>query len=137
MEERRRFRLEVLTPEKPFFVGEVVSLTIPVSDGMIGIEALREPLAAAVKDGKLAAYTLGTLQDTTRGVLEQIAAAKDKRNTGVILLPFTATVEAFRKMGGTMAAYAIYGTNQRANALRDKLVNISAAKSSQNYYLYK
>ena len=57
MEERRRFRLEVLTPEKPFFVGEVVSLTIPVSDGMIGIEALREPLAAAVKDGK-AAYTL-------------------------------------------------------------------------------
>ncbi len=92
---------------------------------------------AAVKDGRLAAYTLGTMQDTTRGVLEQIAAAADKRNTGVILLPFTATVEAFRKMGGTMAAYAIYGSNQRANALRDKLVNISSAKSSQNYYLYK
>ena len=54
---KRSFRLEILTPEKPFFIGDAVSLTVPVSDGMIGIEALREPLAAAVRDGK-ASFTL-------------------------------------------------------------------------------
>ena len=54
---KRSFRLEILTPEKPFFTGDVISLSLPVSDGMIGIEALREPLAAAIRDGK-AAFTL-------------------------------------------------------------------------------
>ena len=47
------FKLEILTPEKPFYSGECVSLTLPASDGMIGIMANHTPLTAAVTDGRI------------------------------------------------------------------------------------
>ena len=47
------FELEILTPEKPFYKGECVSLLIPTSDGMIGVMAHRSPLTAAIHDGKI------------------------------------------------------------------------------------
>ena len=47
------FRLEILTPEKPFFEGNCVSLVMPTSDGMIGILAKHSPLVAAIHDGKI------------------------------------------------------------------------------------
>ena len=47
------FTLEILTPEKPFFTGECVSMTMPASDGMIGIMANHTPLTAAVTDGMI------------------------------------------------------------------------------------
>ncbi|MBP5657825.1 MAG: ATP synthase F1 subunit epsilon [Clostridia bacterium] len=47
------FTLEILTPEKPFFTGECVSMTMPASDGMIGIMAGHTPLTAAVTDGMI------------------------------------------------------------------------------------
>ncbi|MBQ6183414.1 MAG: ATP synthase F1 subunit epsilon [Clostridia bacterium] len=47
------FMLEILTPEKPFFTGECVSMTMPASDGMIGIMAGHTPLTAAVTDGMI------------------------------------------------------------------------------------
>lgn len=66
------FVLEILTPEKPFFEGECVSLVIPTSDGMMGILAHHSPLTAAVHDGKIV-FTLpdGTVRvcAVTRGMV--------------------------------------------------------------------
>lgn len=47
----RTFHLEILTPEKPFYTGECVSIVIPVSDGMLGIMAGHTPLTAAIHHG--------------------------------------------------------------------------------------
>lgn len=51
------FYLEVLSPDRIFYKGECVSLTVPVTDGMIGIMAHREPIMAALVPGE-ASYTL-------------------------------------------------------------------------------
>ena len=51
------FHLEILSPERPFYNGDCVSLVVPVSDGMIGIMAHHEPMTAAISDGELA-FTL-------------------------------------------------------------------------------
>ncbi|MCR5686060.1 MAG: F0F1 ATP synthase subunit epsilon [Lachnospiraceae bacterium] len=46
------FHLEIFSPERPFYVGDAVLLTVPVSDGMMGILAHHEPMTAAVMDGE-------------------------------------------------------------------------------------
>ena len=47
------FILEILTPERPFYIGECVSLMVPISDGMLGIMANHSPLTVAIRDGEL------------------------------------------------------------------------------------
>ena len=47
------FHLEILSPERPFYKGDCVSLVVPVSDGMMGVMAHHEPLTAAILDGEL------------------------------------------------------------------------------------
>lgn len=47
------FRLEILSPDGPFYVGDCVSLVVPTSDGMRGIQAHCLPLTAAIRDGKI------------------------------------------------------------------------------------
>ena len=49
----KAFTLEILTPEKPFFRGECVSLTVPTTEGMMGIMAGRAPITAAVTEGAI------------------------------------------------------------------------------------
>lgn len=58
----RTFHLEILTPEHPFYVGECVSLVIPISDGMLGIMAGHTPLTVAIHDG----CVVFTLPDGTK-----------------------------------------------------------------------
>lgn len=50
------FQLEILTPERVFYRGECISLIIPITDGMLGIMANREPITASVTNGE-AYYT--------------------------------------------------------------------------------
>lgn len=52
----KSFNLKILTPERAFYVGECVSLIVPISDGMLGIMAYREPVTASVTYGE-ASYT--------------------------------------------------------------------------------
>ncbi|MBQ6551445.1 MAG: ATP synthase F1 subunit epsilon [Lachnospiraceae bacterium] len=67
------FELQILTPERPFYWGPCVSLTVPISDGMLGIMAGHEPLTAAIRDGEVH-FTLpdGTVRTcaVTRGLLD-------------------------------------------------------------------
>ncbi len=69
----RDFYLQILTPERPFYEGPCVSLTVPVTDGMLGVQAGREPLTAAIKDGEVN-FTLPSGErrvcSVTRGLLD-------------------------------------------------------------------
>lgn len=48
----KTFRLSVLSPEREFYTGECVSLTVPLSDGSYGIMASHLPLIAVVVPGE-------------------------------------------------------------------------------------
>lgn len=50
------FHLEILTPERVFYRGECISLIVPITDGMLGIMAHREPITASITYGE-AYYT--------------------------------------------------------------------------------
>lgn len=50
------FHLDILTPERVFYQGECISLIVPITDGMLGIMANREPIAASITRGE-AYYT--------------------------------------------------------------------------------
>lgn len=52
----KAFNLEILTPERVFYRGECVSLIVPITDGMLGIMANREPITASLTNGE-AYYT--------------------------------------------------------------------------------
>ena len=52
----KTFRLEIMTPERVFYRGESVSLIVPITDGMLGIMANREPVTASLARGE-AYYT--------------------------------------------------------------------------------
>lgn len=52
----KTFDLEILTPERVFYRGECVSLIVPITDGMLGIMANREPVTASLTSGE-AYYT--------------------------------------------------------------------------------
>ncbi|MBQ6825868.1 MAG: ATP synthase F1 subunit epsilon [Clostridia bacterium] len=46
------FQLNILTPERVFYSGECISLIVPITDGMLGIMANREPITASVINGE-------------------------------------------------------------------------------------
>lgn len=52
----KRFSLEILTPERVFYRGECTSLIVPITDGMLGVMANREPITASLTNGE-AYYT--------------------------------------------------------------------------------
>lgn len=52
----KTFQLEILTPERVFYRGECVSLIVPITDGMLGVMANREPITASLTNGE-AYYT--------------------------------------------------------------------------------
>lgn len=51
--QKKSFRLEIITPDKQFFMGEAESLILPALDGALGVEAGHEPIATAVIPGDL------------------------------------------------------------------------------------
>ena len=47
------FRLEILSPDRTFYSGECVSITVPLHDGMLGIMANHSPVTAAIVPGEV------------------------------------------------------------------------------------
>ncbi len=76
------FRLEILSPENCFYTGDCLSLIVPISDGMLGIQAGCAPLTAAIPDGEV---TL-TLPDGTRRVCAVADGMVDVSSDGVRIL---------------------------------------------------
>ena len=48
----KTFLLDIVTPERQFFTGQVESLILPASDGSYGVEPGHEPVVAAVEPGE-------------------------------------------------------------------------------------
>lgn len=67
------FYLEILSPTRTFYAGECVSLSMPISDGMIGIMAHHTDLCAVIEDGEIN-FTLPNGEKitcaTTRGMVD-------------------------------------------------------------------
>ncbi|MBR0303884.1 MAG: ATP synthase F1 subunit epsilon [Clostridia bacterium] len=49
----KTFHLEILSPDREFYSGECVSMTIPLDDGSYGVMADHVPLVAAVIPGEV------------------------------------------------------------------------------------
>ena len=47
------FKLHIYAADRVVYEGDCVSLTLPISDGQLGVLASRAPLVAAVVPGKL------------------------------------------------------------------------------------
>ena len=48
----KTFHLEILTPQRVFYSGECVSLSVPITDGMLGLMADRAPITASLVCGE-------------------------------------------------------------------------------------
>ena len=48
-----KYELEIITPERTFFDGEVESAIIPTLDGYMGIQRKHEPMVIALKIGEM------------------------------------------------------------------------------------
>ena len=53
MAEGKCFHLEVVTPDRQFYIGDADSLVPPAIDGYMGVEAGHEPVVTAVVPGEL------------------------------------------------------------------------------------
>ena len=53
MAEERQFHLEIVTPDRQFFIGEAQELTVPAIDGSLGVLAGHEPAVTALEPGEL------------------------------------------------------------------------------------
>lgn len=49
----RTFYLEIITPERQFYIGPAQSLILPAVDGQIGVQPGHEPAVTAVEPGEL------------------------------------------------------------------------------------
>ena len=53
----KTFHLSILSPERPFYIGESTSITLPLQDGIFGIMANHAPLVSVVIPGEVAFVT--------------------------------------------------------------------------------
>ena len=67
MAQGKTFHLEIVTPDKQFFIGEADALIFPALDGSMGVEAGHEPVAAAVVPGSLRFRAGGVWTDAVVG----------------------------------------------------------------------
>lgn len=72
------FYLEILSPKRAFYKGECRSLSMPISDGMLGIMANHSPLTAAIMDGEVH-FTKPDGEDVVCAVTRGMADVSDNR----------------------------------------------------------
>ncbi len=94
---------------------------------------------AAVRDGKLAAYTLVLLPDPRKAVFDQIWESPELKGSGVVILPFAASIGMYLEKGCTTGVYAVYRKNTEANLFVKMLPEGFNTKESvtENYCYYR
>ena len=60
-----KYTLEVITPERIFFHGEVESVIIPTPDGYMSIQKMHEPMVAAISVGDMKINVGGEWKECT------------------------------------------------------------------------
>ncbi len=78
----KTFKLEVLSPDRAFYIGDAVSVTVPLDDGLYGIMADHSPLTAAIVPGECVI----TKPDGERIVCAVSQGMVDADSSGVKLL---------------------------------------------------
>ena len=76
------FHLEILSPDRAFYTGDCVSITVPLHDGLYGVMADHEPLTAAIVPGEV----VFTSPDGTKTVCAVAQGMIDVDSSGVRLL---------------------------------------------------
>ena len=92
----------------------------------------------AMKDDRLAAYVLVTQNSPTKAVFEHISESNAEQGTGLILLPYAASMKnVFEGSGVQTISYAMYESNAHANAFREETLNMldPTITVSENYFL--
>ena len=92
----------------------------------------------AMKDDRLAAYVLVTQNSPTKAVFEHISESNAEQGTGLILLPYAASMKnVFEGSEVQTVSYAMYESNAHANAFREETLNMldPSITVSENYYL--
>ncbi len=59
------FKLEIFTPERTFFSGDVQALIVPTPDGQMEILRMHEPIAVAISVGVVKIYVNGEWKECT------------------------------------------------------------------------
>jgi F-type H+-transporting ATPase subunit epsilon len=69
---RKIMFLEIVTPDKNIFSGDIVSVSFPGSNGEFGIQENHAPIVATLKEGKIKVDANGTehLFEVSGGVVE-------------------------------------------------------------------
>jgi F-type H+-transporting ATPase subunit epsilon len=60
-----KYNLEIITPERTFFVGEVESVIIPTSDGYMSIQRMHEPMVIVLSIGVMKLQIDGEWKECT------------------------------------------------------------------------
>lgn len=93
---------------------------------------------AAVKDGHLVAYSLVSRPGKYSAVFEQTSVSEKYRGTGVILLPFSESMNSVETFHCKKASYAIYEDNLHSNAFQKKIVErVTSSKKRSENYIYR
>ena len=74
------FYLEILTPERVFYKGDCISLMVPITDGILGIMANREPVTASLTGGE-ASFTDPSMKKTLFSISGGMIDVQDNRVT--------------------------------------------------------
>jgi F-type H+-transporting ATPase subunit epsilon len=66
------YPLEIITPERVFFSGEVESVIVPTPDGLLGIQRKHEPMVIALEIGQMKINVAGEWKrcTTSEGFIE-------------------------------------------------------------------
>ena len=78
----KTFHLDILSPDRAFYTGECVSMTVPLHDGLYGVMADHAPLTAAIVPGEVTFTT----PDGERTVCAVSQGMIDVDGTGVKVL---------------------------------------------------
>lgn len=92
---------------------------------------------AAVKDGKVAAYTIIRRPDAKSCIFEIICVAKSERNSGVFILPFLSSLKTIKSSGAEVALFAIYDNNSKTlDMVKKRFGLLISSDSVQHNMIY-
>ena len=67
MADQRTFYLEIITPDRQFYIGPAQSLILPAVDGQMGVQPGHEPAVTAIEPGELRYQVDGKWQPAAVG----------------------------------------------------------------------
>ena len=123
------FHLRVLAMDRAFLEGECVSLTLPVTDGQLGLMAGHSPIAAAVSPGSLTARLAdGTAETAVVGH----GVVRFENNDALVLVESVERPEEIDVRRAAEALEAAKGELRESGTPRRRLIAAERVEREQN-----